>query len=204
MKIPAPRAAQHRELSSLPAWSEAKIRAKADVIHEAQNKKGLHCITQQKTHKCHLSHAGVFAKTSTKDNVQDDTGCQALFTEQGASASQTAVTVLDTISRLLGLAREANDAVSACTQVIMEVAPRLLKLPGTECFTMCVILPRTRRPAQRDKIDDPVVLLEGHLYGHPLAGLLWERKLEELLLLEIREHVKSWECLYFHRKTNDF
>ena len=69
----------------------------------------------------------------------------------------------------------------------MEVAPRLLKLLETECFTICVVLPRARRPAQRDKIDDPMVLLEGHLYGHPLAGLLWERKLEELLLQEIRE-----------------
>ena len=39
MKIPAPRAAQDRELGSLPAWSEAKVRAKADLIHEAQNKK---------------------------------------------------------------------------------------------------------------------------------------------------------------------
>ena len=30
--------------------------------------------------------------------------------------------------------------------------------------------------------DDPVVLLERNLYGHPLAGLLWVRKFEEALL----------------------
>ena len=39
-----------------------------------------------------------------------------------------------------------------------------------------------RRPAKWDKIDDPVVLLESNQRGHPLAGLLWERKLEETLL----------------------
>ena len=25
-------------------------------------------------------------------------------------------------------------------------------------------------------MEDPVVPLEGNLYGHPLAGLLWERQ----------------------------
>ena len=38
-------------------------------------------------------------------------------------------------------------------------------------------------------MEDPVVLLERNLYGHLLAGLLWERQFEKLLL----EH--SWECL---------
>ena len=31
-------------------------------------------------------------------------------------------------------------------------------------------------------IEDPVVPLEQNLYGHPLAGLLWERKFEKVLL----------------------
>ena len=30
--------------------------------------------------------------------------------------------------------------------------------------------------------EDPVVLLERNLYGHPLAGLLWERPFEKILL----------------------
>ena len=52
------------------------------------------------------------------DNVKDDAGCQAVFAEQGASASQmTAAKVLVTSSRLLGLAGEGNDAVSVYTQV---------------------------------------------------------------------------------------
>ena len=31
-------------------------------------------------------------------------------------------------------------------------------------------------------MDDPVVPLDRNLYGHPLAGLLWERLFEEFVL----------------------
>ena len=30
-------------------------------------------------------------------------------------------------------------------------------------------------------MEDPVVPLERNLYGHPLAGLLWERQCEKIL-----------------------
>ena len=64
------------------------------------------------------------------DEVKDDTGCQAVFGEQGASASQlTAAKVLDTEYRPPKMAGEATDAVSAFTQVKMKDAPRLLQLP---------------------------------------------------------------------------
>ena len=57
--------------------------------------------------------------------VKDDNGYRAVFTEQGASASQIAgATSLDTVSRLAGMAREADDAVSAYTQVRTSEAPR--------------------------------------------------------------------------------
>ena len=31
-------------------------------------------------------------------------------------------------------------------------------------------------------MEDPVVPLERNLYGHPLAGLLWETQFEKILL----------------------
>ena len=31
-------------------------------------------------------------------------------------------------------------------------------------------------------MEDPAVPLERNLYGHPLAGLLWERQFEKILL----------------------
>ena len=40
--------------------------------------------------------------------------------------------LLNTISRLLGMSGEANDAVSAYTQVKISDASRALKLPETE------------------------------------------------------------------------
>ena len=50
--------------------------------------------------------------------MKDDSGSYAVFTEQGSSASQmTAAKIMETISRLLGCAGQAADAVSAYTEV---------------------------------------------------------------------------------------
>ena len=40
-------------------------------------------------------------------------------------------------------------------------------------------------------IDDPVVHLERHIYGFPVAGLLWDRQFEEALLELGSEKVPS-------------
>ena len=62
------------------------------------------------------------------DIVNHDSGSFAVFTEQGSSASQmTAAKIMDIISRLPGCDGQAADAVSAYTQVKMEVAHKLLK-----------------------------------------------------------------------------
>ena len=62
------------------------------------------------------------------DIVKDDSGADAVLTEQGSSASQmTAAKIMDIISRLPGCDGQAADAVSAYTQVRMEDAHKLLK-----------------------------------------------------------------------------
>ena len=117
------------------------------------------------------------------DIVKDDSGSYAVSTEQGSSASQmTAAKVMDIISRLPGCAAQAADAVSAKTQVKMEDAPQLLKIPKSECPDSWIRLPRHKWPKSWSSMEDPVVLLERNLYGHPLAGLLWERQFEKILL----------------------
>ena len=69
------------------------------------------------------------------DNVKDESGFQAVLTVQGASASQIATAkFLDTVSGLPGMACEANDSVSADTQVRMTYATKLLKLPAMDCL----------------------------------------------------------------------
>ena len=106
------------------------------------------------------------------DIVKDDSGSYTVFTEQGSSASQmTAAKVLDITSRLPGCAGQAVDAVSAYTQVKMEDAPTLLIIPKSECPDIWIRLPKHKWPKSWSSMEDPVVLLERNLYGHPLAGL---------------------------------
>ena len=53
-------------------------------------------------------------------------------------------------------------------------------------------------------MEDPVVLLELNLYGHPLAGLLWERQFEKILLKYGWEQFSNWECSFVHREKGLF
>ena len=60
------------------------------------------------------------------DIVKDDSGAYAVLTEQGLFASQiTAAKVMDVISRLPDCGGQAANAVSVCTQVKMEDAPKI-------------------------------------------------------------------------------
>ena len=134
------------------------------------------------------------------DIVKDDSGSYAVFTEQGSSTSQmTAAGIMDIISRLPGCDGQAADAVSAYTQVKMEDAHNLLKIPRSECPDIWIRLPRHKWPKSWSSMEDPVVLLERNLYGHPLAGLLWERQFEKILLKHGWEKIPNWECLFVHR-----
>ena len=87
---------------------------------------------------CHLKNAELEAKHQKYkgrvvfrgDILKDDSGSYAVFTEQRSSASQlTAAKIMDIISRLLGCDGQSADAVSAYTQVKMEDAHKLLKIP---------------------------------------------------------------------------
>ena len=64
----------------------------------------------------------------------------------------------------------------------MEDAHKLLKIPKSECPDIWIRLPRHKWPKSWSSMEDPVVPLERNLYGHPLAGLLWERQFEKILL----------------------
>ena len=83
----------------------------------------------------------------------------------------TAAKVTDIISRLPGCAEHAADAVSAYTQVKMEDAPTLLKIPKSECPDIWLRPPKHKWPKTRSSAEGPVVPLERNLYGHFLAGL---------------------------------
>ena len=82
----------------------------------------------------------------------------------------------------------------------MEDAPIFLKLPKSECLDIWIRLPRHKEPKSLSNIEDPVVPLERNLYGHPLAGFLWERQFEKVLLRLGWEEVPNCYCLSVLRK----
>ena len=104
------------------------------------------------------------------DILKDDSGSYAVFTEQGSSASQmTAAKIMDIISRLPGCAGQAADAVSASTRVKMEDAPKLMKIPKSECPDIWIRLPRHKWPESMSSMEDPVVPLERNLHGREFS-----------------------------------
>ena len=136
---------------------------------------------------------------------KDGSGSYTVFTEQGSSASQmTAAKVMDIISRLSGCSGQAEDAVFAYTQEKIQHAPKLLKIPKSECPDIWIRLPRHKWPKSWSCIEDPVVPLERNLYGHLLVELLWERQFEKILLKYGWEKVSNWECLFVHREKGLF
>ena len=173
-------------MKKISAWNLTKVRSKKEVIDDARTKGGkVHFASLMDI--CHLKIAELEKKRQNYkfrvvlrgDTVKDDSGSYAVFTEQGSSASQmTAAKVMDIISRLPGCAGRAADAVSAFPQIKMEDAPKLLKVPQSECPDIWI----RHHVTNGSSMEDPVVPLERNLYGHLLARLLWERQFEKILL----------------------
>ena len=140
------------------------------------------------------------------DIVKNDSASYAVFIEQGSSASQmTVVKVIDVIARLPDCEGQAADAVSAYIQVKMEKKKTLQGCSKWECPDIWIRLPRNKWSKLWDNLEDPVDLLERNLYGHPLAGFLWERQFEKVLLGLIGwEKVLNLKCLFSHRKEKLF
>ena len=116
------------------------------------------------------------------DIVKDENAHHAIFTEQGASASNMAAAkFMDAIARMPGNDGEDSDAVGAYTQVRLSDAAKLFGRDDIITETW-ISLPPHKRPKSWENIIDPVCPLELNLYGHPLAGLLWEIYQESILL----------------------
>ena len=111
---------------------------------------------------------------------------------------------MDVISRPPECSGQTADAVPAQTQVKVEDAPSLFQLPKSECSDIWIRLPRHKWPKSWSSMEDPIVPLERNPYGHPLAGLLWERQFEKILLKHGWEKVSNWECLCVHRQKGLF
>ena len=164
MQITAAKAAVDKEwekLEKISAWNLLKVRSKKEVVDEARTK-GAKVHFASLMDICHLKNAELEAKHQKYkcrvvlrgDIVKDNSESYAVFTEQGSSASQlTAAKVMDIISRLPGCAGQAADAVSS-TQVQMEDAPKLLKIPKSECPDIWIRLPRHKWPKSLRQTHD--------------------------------------------------
>ena len=118
-----------------------------------------------------------------KVSTPDDSGAFAVITEEGSSASKmTAAKVMDVIARLPDVDGQAADVVSACTQWKLVDAPRLLRMPKSECPYIYGHAFHDKWPKSWANIEDRAVPLERNLYWHPLAGLFVGRQFEEVSL----------------------
>ena len=141
---------------------------------------------------CHLKNAELEAKHQKYkgrvvlrgDIVKGNSGSYAVFTEQGSSASQmTAAKIMDIISRLPGCDGQAADAVSAKTQVKMEDAHKFVEdSKNRSVQTFGFVYHDTNGQNHGPVWKTQSFLLKGFFFGHPLAGLLWERQFEKILL----------------------
>ena len=189
MKIPAAKEAVDKEwekLEKISAWNLTKVRSKKEVINEARS-------TGAKVHFaslmdiCHLKNAELEAKHQKYkgrvvlrgDIVTYDSGSYAVFTEQGSSASQMKA-ARSWISS--PESRVAMDKQQTQYQLIpkkkMEDAHKFLKIPKSECPDIWIRLPRSY-VLNHGPVQDPVVLLERNLYGHPfgrtiMGKAIWE------------------------------
>ena len=126
------------------------------------------------------------------DNVKDENGQFAVFSEQGTNASHLmAARMVDAVEHMPGMGGEDSDATGAYAQIYL----------GADCPQTWIELPRDQWPhSWHGKYTRPVVILRRNLYGHPLAGLYWSLHCEKQVQLCGFEKVSGWECLYTHRQ----
>lgn len=104
----------------------------------------------------------------------------------------------DAIARLPGCSGECSDAAGAYTQATLGGPETWVSLPKAWWP------PSWFYPDGTPKYNDPVCRLVKALYGHPLAGLYWEKHVQKHLIDLGFVQVPSWECLYVHQKKQLF
>ena len=85
-----------KKLTHLPAWDSKKVKPKSEVVQQAK-KDGRSVYVAVTMNFCHLKHSELVkhlhrykGRCSRRDDVKDDSGYRAVFTEPGAEAFQMA------------------------------------------------------------------------------------------------------------------
>ena len=191
---------QRQKNEKIPAWQLTKLRNKK--IEEAR-KKGRKVHFTSLMDLCHLKNSELepqFHKYKGRvilrgDNVKDDSGSYAVFTEQGSSASHmTAAKVVDIVSRPLQQMQYPLRPRSK-----WKVHRRCWKFQSQNAQIFGYVYQNTNGQNLWSSMEDPHVLLERNLYGHPLAGQ-WKRQFGKVLSEHGWEKVPNWECSFVTEK----
>ena len=139
-------------------------------------------------------------------HLQDnEEGHRAVVLEQGASASQMAAAeILDTISKLFGVAGETTDAISSCTQGKMTEAPRWL--PMLDKKMSCIFDHNFNDKDQKVAIilnTQWDFLKDIHIVTH-WPAFFGEENFEEVIFEKEWGNLPTWECLHAHKKLGLF
>ena len=195
------------------AWDVTQVKSKHEIAQKARET-GIEVHFGEIMALCHLKNAELEEKIQAwkgrvvyrGDLTKTEKGTYAVFTEQGTSASSmTATKFLDAIARTVDCEGWDADASSAFTQITLEEAAILLGIDHVP--KTWISLPKDRWPdSWWDFPDDyePVCPLVTNLYGHPLAGLLWDKCSQELIMKCGFQKVPSWESLYVHKARGIF
>ena len=78
----------------------------------------------------------------------------------------------------------------------------LLKIPKSESSDFSIRPLKHKWPKSWSSVEDPIVPLERTLYGHPLAGTLWDRQFEKILWKYGWEEGPGWEYFFVAEKKD--
>ena len=197
---------------SIPHHHLTKVRSKKEVIDEARTK-GAKVHFASLVDICHLKNADLEAKHQKYkgrvvlrgDIEKDDSVSYAVLNEQGSSASH--MTAAKVMGYHLQTARVRRTGSGCSIGLYSGQNGRSSEIIENSKIGMSrhwIRLPRHKWPKSWSSMEDPVVPLERNLYCHPLAGLLWERQFDKILLKYGWEKVSNWECLFVHREKGLF
>lgn len=125
------------------------------------------------------------------NNVKDESGYTAVFSEQGSSSSHSSASnILDTVGHMPHNDVEVGDVKSAYTHAPMLEDETWVSLP-------LEAIPYEFKEKIK-KVHRPVVRLLLALEGHPRAGKYWEEYCRHVLITRGWEPIVGWECLYLH------
>ena len=175
------------KLEKISAWNLTKIRSKKEVIDEAKTS-GAKVHFASLMEICHLKNAELQAKQRKYKGrvVLRGDIVQRRFRVLRSIHRTKIIRITNDSSTSHGyhlqnarLRRTSSGRSISLYPRKMEDAHKLLKSPKSECPDIWIRLPRHKWPESWSSIEDPVVPLERNLYGHPLAGLLWEKQFEK-------------------------